>query len=280
MAATRPRSEMPRMVRSKDGTPLAIYDQGAGPSLLLVHGGSGDHTRWGPVLPALSADFHVCAMDRRGHGLSGAGYGEYSLEKEFADVEIVADAVDRPVSVIGHSFGAICAAEAALLTRSIGQLVLYEPPFPVNGPVASPETVAELDDLLREGRNDEALEVFLRNIVKLPDSRIAAARAEPDWAARASTMKIQIREIRGLNAYRFEPGRFANLRIPVLLVMGSETAEHHRAAINALRRALPNRTVITLPGQGHDAVQAAPAVFKDAVMGFLKSHVGAVRSPR
>ncbi len=74
-----------------------------------------------------------------------------------------------------------------------------------------------------------------------------------------------------MNAYEFAAAKFEKLKIPTLLVMGSQTADHHRAAIEALSRALPNRTLVTLQGQGHDAIQAAPQLFTDAVLGFLKS---------
>jgi pimeloyl-ACP methyl ester carboxylesterase len=261
--------EMLLMVHSKDATRLAVYCQGSGSTLLLVHGGSGDHTRWEPAVPAFSARFRVCAMDRRGHGQSGDAQ-KYSFEREFEDVATVADSLDRPVSVIGHSFGAICAAEAALRTRSIEKLVLYEPPFPVSGPVADPEVLAKFEDLVQKGQKDAALEMFLHDIVKLPDNRIEEARKEPGWAARANTIDIQVREIRAVNAYEFAAAKFEKLKIPTLLVMGSQTADHHRVAIEALSRVLPNRTLVTLQGQGHDAIQAAPQLFTDAVLGFLK----------
>src|SRR5215475_14249856 len=72
-------------VQSKDGTPIAAFCRGSGPALLLVHGGTGDHTRWYSVVSTLSERFHVCAMDRRGNGQSGDAQG-YAIEREFADV--------------------------------------------------------------------------------------------------------------------------------------------------------------------------------------------------
>src|SRR5215470_12040530 len=65
-------------VRSNDGTALAVECTGAGPTLLIVHGGTGDRTRWMPLFPLLAPHFTVCAMDRRGHGESEAG-SDYSL---------------------------------------------------------------------------------------------------------------------------------------------------------------------------------------------------------
>ena len=58
-------------VASADGTPIAIECAGAGPSLVIVHGGTGDRTRWTPLFPLLESKLRVCAMDRRAHGASG-----------------------------------------------------------------------------------------------------------------------------------------------------------------------------------------------------------------
>lgn len=46
-------------VASRDGTPIAIECAGAGPSLVIVHGGIGDRTRWTPLFPLLVSKFRV-----------------------------------------------------------------------------------------------------------------------------------------------------------------------------------------------------------------------------
>jgi pimeloyl-ACP methyl ester carboxylesterase len=40
------------IVTSADGTTLACWRSGEGPTLVLVHGTAADHGRWMPVLPA------------------------------------------------------------------------------------------------------------------------------------------------------------------------------------------------------------------------------------
>src|SRR5512138_1606881 len=108
-------------VTSADGTPIAVECAGAGPSLLIVHGGSGDRTRWTPLFPLLASKFRVCAMDRRAHGASGDTL-PYGLQKEVEDVVSVVAAQPGPVFVLGHSFGAVCAFEAAFQTVKIARL--------------------------------------------------------------------------------------------------------------------------------------------------------------
>ena len=113
-------------VTSKDGTPLAYWRCGEGPPLVLVHGTAADHSRWGPVLPAFEERFTVYAVDRRGRGGSGDS-DEYAVEREFEDVAAVVDSLGEPVNLLGHSYGALCALEAALLTRNVRQARALRP---------------------------------------------------------------------------------------------------------------------------------------------------------
>jgi pimeloyl-ACP methyl ester carboxylesterase len=115
-------------VKSKEGTPIAVECAGAGPSLVIVHGGIGDHTRWKPLFPLFAPRFRVCAMDRRGHAMSGDSLG-YTLQKETDDVAAVVNSRPGPIFLLGHSYGGICAMEAAFLSYKISRLVLYEPPL-------------------------------------------------------------------------------------------------------------------------------------------------------
>ena len=59
-------------VRSADGTPLAVWVEGQGPPLVLVHGSMCDHTASDPLVAELRDTMTTFAMDRRGFGASGA----------------------------------------------------------------------------------------------------------------------------------------------------------------------------------------------------------------
>jgi len=111
-------------------------ESGEGPPLVLVHGTTGDHGRWAPPLPALKEHFTVYSFDRRGRGESGDA-PDYALAREFKDVVAVVESAGADVNLLGHSYGGVCALEAALLTDRISKLVPYEPPI---GFVASPPT--------------------------------------------------------------------------------------------------------------------------------------------
>ena len=103
-------------VRSPDGVDLAVWVEGQGPPLVLVHGSIQDHTISAALVAELRTDFTTYAMDRRGFGAS-SDEPSYSLDREFADVAAVVDEVaartGAPVVLWGHSFGASCAMGAA-----------------------------------------------------------------------------------------------------------------------------------------------------------------------
>ena len=43
-----------RVVRSRDGTPIAVFSSGSGPAVLLVHGAAADHTTFRVIGPLLA----------------------------------------------------------------------------------------------------------------------------------------------------------------------------------------------------------------------------------
>jgi pimeloyl-ACP methyl ester carboxylesterase len=253
-------------VTSKDGTIIAVECAGAGPNLVIVHGGTGDRTRWTPLFPLLTSRFTVCAMDRRGHGESHDS-APYTMQKEFEDVVAVVNSRPGPVFVLGHSYGGVCALEAALLTDKISKLILYEPPLQELDHTAVAD---EMERMIRLGKREEALVAFLQQIVMISPSEVAAMKARPSWPGRVADIDSQIREIRALSGYRFDPRRVRKLNTPTLLLAGSRTASPQlKKAISALEASLPNRSLIVFEGQEHNAMDTIPQQFADAITGFL-----------
>ena len=255
-------------VASKDGTLIALECRGNGPNLLIVHGGSGDRRRWLPLSLLFASQFRVCAMDRRGHGDSAAG-SNYSLQKEVEDVQAAVSAQPGPVFVLGHSIGGVFALEAALLTKKISRLIVYEPPLQDLDHTAIAD---RMEQLIQNGSREEALLMFLREIVMVSPNEIELMKARPDWAARVAGIDIQIREIRALSKYRFDPVRLRRLKTPTLILAGSKTASPQlKQAVSSLMNALPNRTVFMFEGEGHNAMDTIPRQFAEVVTKFLQA---------
>ncbi|HZW03745.1 MAG TPA: alpha/beta hydrolase [Anaerolineaceae bacterium] len=258
-------------VLSQDGTPIAFHKSGSGPPLILVAGtGAANPIAWPGVVPALAADFTVCAVDRRGRGESGDSPA-YAREREVEDVAAVAAAAGTPASLLGHSFGALLALEAARLARGLRALILYEPLILRPGaPLPYPaEYTGRLEAMLAAGDRAGVLTAHYREAVGMSPEEIEAMKASPAWPARLASAHTLPREMRAEEAYRFEPERFAGLDLPVMLLLGSESPPFMRESTEWIAAALPQSRVVELPGQGHIAMYSAPELFVREVKEFL-----------
>ncbi|CAN5580846.1 alpha/beta hydrolase [soil metagenome] len=257
-------------VISKDGTPIAYERTGSGPPLVLVHGTTASHTRWAPILPALAAEFTVYAIDRRGRGESGDA-DCYAIEREFEDVAAVIDSLDEPASVLGHSYGAICALESALLADNVRKLILYEPPIGEASTVVDHDDVStRLHALLSAGDREGVVTTFMREIVGMPDHEFKRFRASPAWPARIAAAHTLPREDLAQKQYRLDEERCRTITKPTLLLTGGDSPAFFRDAARRIDATLPDCRIVVLPGQQHIAIDTAPQLFVEEVLAFLR----------
>jgi pimeloyl-ACP methyl ester carboxylesterase len=262
-----------QMVISRDGTPIAYERSGEGLPLVLVHGTTADHRTWEPVLPELRKHFTVYAMDRRGRGESGGDGADYGIEREFEDVVAVIDSIGEAVNLFGHSYGAICALEAALRSDRIRRLVLYEGGFPVpeGTELYPPEVLDSIRSSLEAGDREGALITFYRDMVQVSPEELEMLRSLPVWPARVALAPTIPREIHAWESYvyNFDPARLADLKTPTLLLLGGESPALEKAAAEALDAALPDGRIVVMPDQAHVAYRTGPEVFVRKVAQFL-----------
>lgn len=244
---------------SPDGTRIGFERSGEGPPLVLVHGTSADRTRWAGVLPAFAERFTVYAVDRRGRGLS-VEVAEYALEREYEDIAAVADSIGGQVAVLGHSFGALVALEAALRSQAIARLVLYEPPCHTEEPLYPEGSRERLEAFLAAGDRDGALAMFFREVVGATEEQLAALRSAPSWQGRIAAAHTVPREFAD-GDYEFEPARFGSLTIPVVFLQGTESPLSLRLPTDLMHAALPSSSIVTIPGEAHIAMTTSPELF-------------------
>lgn len=257
-------------VISHDGTPIAYHRRGSGPPLVLVHGSaSANPIAWTAVYLTLEEYFTVYAMDRRGRGESGDG-PTYAIEREVEDIVAVVDSIGQPVNLLGHSFGALCVLEAALLTRNLRRLILYEPAIPLPDVVLYPEGVIDrLQALLDSGDREGVLTTLYREVVMIPAHEIGQLKASPAWPARVASAHTVLREAQAEEQYTFDAWRFKDFHTPTLLLLGGDSPQILKAATEIIDRALPDSQIAIMPGQQHTAMYTAPDLFLNEVLTFL-----------
>jgi pimeloyl-ACP methyl ester carboxylesterase len=172
------------VVLSTDGTQIAGGRSGSGSPLVLVHGTSVERWSFRYVEPLLAERFSVYAIDRRGRGRSGDSTNSYTIEQEFADVAAAIESLGRPADLLGHSYGATVALGAALRARNARRMILYEPAPGVSS--ASPELLANLDDLLAQDKREELLSTFMVDFAEFGPEELEQLRASPLWGPRVA----------------------------------------------------------------------------------------------
>lgn len=256
-------------VRSPDGVDLAVWLEGQGPPLVLVHGSIQDHTVSAAFVAELRAEFTTYAMDRRGFGASGDG-PSYSLDREFADVAAVVDEVaarsGSRVALWGHSFGASCAMGAAALTANVSHLLLYEPSLGLTYPAG---WIDEVERLVASGDLETAIVMVFRDMLEFTDEQIEQRRAEPEWAGRVATAPTVAREARAEQEWAYAGTAMDRSIVPTLLLSGSESPPDLKQATAAARAAIPGARVRVLAGHAHIAHRTDPAMVAGIVREFV-----------
>jgi pimeloyl-ACP methyl ester carboxylesterase len=259
-------------VRSADGTSIAVWVDGVGAPLVLVHGALSDHTTYTALVDELRPDVTTFAVDRRGRGASGDGAGDYDIEREFEDVAAVVDAVaartGEAVTLWGHSYGADCAMGGAARTANVAALVLYEPGLQV---AIAPDAIDAVDAAVADGRREDAARLLLVDIVEMTDEELGLLRSRPVWPSRLEILPTVPRELRAETGWVYRPGQFAGVTAPTVLLAGSDSPPIQQEATRRAAAAIAGSEIRVLDGHGHIAHQTDPAL----VAGVLREIVRA-----
>ena len=268
-------------VTSADGTSIAFERSGDGPPLVMIGGALSDRRAGRAIADELGPSIAAVAVDRRGRGDS-SDTAPYAVEREVEDVHAILDAVGGSGHLLGHSSGAVLSLEVARsVPDAVTSLAVYEPPFILDeSRAALPEEFAErLEELASAGRRDEAVAYFLGTGVGLPEAAIDAARRDPSWAdltALAHTLHYDARIVRDTTTARPDPlNRWADVRVPTLVMDGGASPPWIRSSAAALAAALPDARRRTLEGQGHGP---DPSLYAAELQAWVSQHSGGSRS--
>jgi pimeloyl-ACP methyl ester carboxylesterase len=263
-------------VTSKDGTQIAFDKIGSGPAVIIVNGAM-QFRAFDPFMAKfaqmLSAqNFTVYNYDRRGRGECGDTQ-PFAKEREIEDLQALVAEAGGKAMVLGFSSGCAVTLDAAAVTPGITKVALYEPPFIVDDsrPPLPADYVTYLNQLVAEGKRDEAVKYFLQVAIGIPAEYLGGMDQNPGW----DTMLGIAHTIAYDGAFMIDlmqgnplpTNRWANVAVPTLVIEGGDSVTFFHTGADALADVLKNASRATLPGQTHEV---EPDVLAPVVEAFFK----------
>ena len=247
---------------------------GDGPTIVLVHAGIADSRMWDAQWKSFARSHRVVRYDLRGYGRSPLAPGPNSHGR---DLVAVLEQVG-PGAVVGVSMGGRVALEAAVARPElVTALVLVGSAGPdhdwseeMQAFDAEEESLYERGDgeayadanvrfWLDAGRPADSVEPRVRELVRAMILRnFELERSAPDAQGEMLVPDIGT--------------RYVEVRVPVLVVVGSDDVSDMHAIAARLERELPNAERAVVPGAAHLPPLERPAEFDRVVLPFLERY--------
>ena len=267
---------------------ISYWDWGneSAPPVVLVHGGR-DHARsWDRTAEALCADYHVVALDLRGHGDSEwTPGGNYGLPDNALDVVRIIETVGAPARVVAHSYGgSVSLVAAGTFPEHFAALAVIEGTHSLNPPDeehVGPAWMRRWADRVRSFESEqprvyptlETAEARMKEAnARLPDAilpGLAAYASKPidggfiwkydHWVNSRTSMELRRSEL---------PAFWEAITCPVLLFLGGESHSRRRQHPAPEQHLHSSRTV-EIPAAGHWIHHDQPEAFLRELRPFL-----------
>ena len=236
-----------------------------GSPILLLHGLGVSGAVWQGIGRLIGDLGRLVAPDLRGHGESDKPSAGYLPRDYVGDTSaLLAHEPSRPLAVIGHSLGAVIAAQlAAERPEMIGKLILVDPPF---DPTRSREHIAVVEKLRHPGPGPLEAELLRRE----PGMGDLFAKALAGLYRSAADGAFQA-VLRSEAGFPSVVALLGNIQAETLILaadpsldaaLGAEAAEKAVAA-------LKHGTLRTISGARHAIHASKPREFAQAVHEFV-----------
>jgi pimeloyl-ACP methyl ester carboxylesterase len=259
-----------RNQKTADGV-LGYDDVGSGPVVVLLHAFPLSRVMWGLQVEALQDGYRVVTPDLRGFGDSNGFTGPPSVDQMADDVAHVLDDVGADRAVVGglSMGGYVTLAFARRHADRLRGLVLAD-------------TKAEPDDDAARANRDRMIAFATDNtgaaVIEqmLPKLLGAATMANhPEVAADVRTIgaaQVSSGIIGALKALRDRPDArpgLAAIRVPTLVLVGTDDTLTPPATAEALAAAIPGARLERIPQAGHLSNLERPLDFNRALRTFV-----------
>lgn len=254
-----------------NGTTLYYDEAGTGQPLLFIHGMCGDASVWADQLLRLAPHFRCVAYDRRGHSRSPLGQVAQRTVELHADdaAQLILELGLAPCLVVGSSGGARIALDLIRrYPRLVKGVVLSEPPVmalaPDGGKAFMEQVKPAVEAAVARGGPRAAVDAFFELVCPGLWRDLDEARRDVPYRANAPELFGDLT----MPSYHIAPADLAEMRVPSLIVRGSESLPMFRAIASILAEKIPHAQFRELQGSGHVTYAEKPVEFATAVESF------------
>ncbi|MBU8900031.1 alpha/beta hydrolase [Corallococcus sp. M34] len=257
-------------VRLSTGVTLRYVEQGDrhGPVVVFLHGYTDSHHTWDLDLPRFPRDFHVYALDQRGHGDSERPSCCYAQHDFAADAAAFLDAMGvRRAVFVGHSMGSFIAQQVALDFPSRVKALVLVGSAPT---VAGNEVALGLESVV-DTQTDPVDPQFIHDFQASTFYQPVPAAYLATLVAESSKLPARVWQatLDGLLA-EDHTARLGTIRVPTLIIGGDQDGFFAVTQQQALAHALPNATALLYRDTGHAPHAERPRQFVHDVRHFLQ----------
>jgi len=250
-----------------NGGKLFYEMAGAGPTVVLIHGGQMDRRMWDPQFRRYADHYRVIRYDVRGFGRSPAASEPYADEDDLADLMTHLH-VDRAI-IIGLSLGGRIAIDFALAHPDrVAGLVLVAPGLSGFHFASDPSDDSSWAAAQRHDWRTVAS-------LWLNTGYLSPAMRHPELATQLRTWAEE-------NGHQWldnpalerplRPGaidRLPDIHAPTLIVVGNRDVADIHQIVGLLAIRIPGARLTIVPDAGHMVNLESPDAFNRAALGFL-----------
>jgi pimeloyl-ACP methyl ester carboxylesterase len=248
-----------------------VYERvGEGSPLVFVHGAAGDGRIWQPQLAALADEFTVVAWDEPGAGRSSDVPGDFGLAHYANSLAALIEALELgPAHVAGLSWGGTVTQE---LYRHhpelVATLILVDTYAGWKGSLPEEEVRARVAGA-REMLAAPA-EEFDPTLPGLfagdPPAEFVPLLEEIAADVRPESLRTQLLVMAEADQRDLLP----RIAVPTLLIWGELDARSPLDVAHQFEQAIPDTTLVVIPGSGHVSNLEQPEQFNEAVREFCR----------
>ena len=254
------------------GLDVAYDRAGAGPPLVLVHGAAECARVWQPQVEGLSDEFTVVAWDEPGAGRSSDVPEDFGLTGYVACLARLIEKLGLgPAHVAGLSWGGTVVLELYRHhPEHVATLIFADSYAGWKGSLTQAELKARVAGVRQmlaapPGEFDPTLPgLFAAG----PPAEFAGLMAEMAAAARPESLRTQLSVMAAADQRDLLP----RITVPTLLIWGEVDVRSTLDVARQFEEAIPDTTLVVLPGAGHVSNLERPGEFNDAVRAICRAH--------